>query len=180
MPDARVSGPIPGKNANRVGEELTPKRKRLDWLDPVAVGVPVPERERLARRRVGNAEHGLELPRAAKENGEVDAGVPVRELLKSCANTRVTATESFGSGVDSSGRLKVIESRAVVRSSVTCSEFCQLKPPIRMGVSKLSAVTRLLPVWAIVSRPPPGTTWTTLGSRVLELVLLVKLRPGDR
>ena len=44
--------------------------------------------------------------------------IPVSQssvLLKSSANTRVTLTESFGSGVDSSGRLKVTESRAVVR-----------------------------------------------------------------
>ena len=102
------------------------------------------------------------------------------ELWKSPVKKRVTVSESVGSGVDGSSTRSVTESRPVDVWSFTWIEFCQLKPPNRIGVSKLSAEMRLLPVWAMVSRPPPGRACTKAGSTVLEVVLLVRLKPGDQ
>src|SRR3954471_15148761 len=73
----------------------------------------------------------------------VSQSIPVE---KSPLKIRVTSSESLGSGVLGSGTLNRTESRPVLRSSLTLREFCQLKAPIRSGVSKLRAVTRLLPV----------------------------------
>ena len=110
--------------------------------------------------------------------------IPVSQSMpveKSPTKVRVTVIESVGSGVlGSSTRNGGSVSRPLFIWSVTCNEFCQLNEPIRSGVSRLSAVARLLPVWSIVSSTPPGRTCTSGFRGVLEVVLLVKLSPGDQ
>ena len=101
-------------------------------------------------------------------------------LWKSPAKMRFTTSESLGSGVDGSSTRNVTESRPSLVSSVTWIEFCQLNDPKRTGVSKLSAVTRVPASTAMVSSSPPGRIWTSESREGSEVVLLVKLRPGDQ
>src|SRR5712691_219788 len=176
----RLRGPIPGKNPNSVGADVTEKRNRL----PCCTKLPP-----VLRFRTANACPASEFPIPStgcsfhdprKSTGRL---IPVSqsiELWKSPVKNRVTVNESVGFGVDGSSTRNDTESRPVDVWSFTWIEFCQLKAPNRTGVSKLSAVIRLLPVWAIVSSTPPGSTCTNPGSAVLEVVLLVKLSPGDQ
>ncbi len=55
-----------------------------------------------------------------------------------------------------------------------------MNPPIRSGVTKLSAVTRVLLSTASVSSSPPGRTRSRVSAEGLDVVLLVKLSPGDQ
>src|SRR4026209_486302 len=109
--------------------------------------------------------------------------IPVSQSMpveKSPRKVRVTVIESVGSGVLGSSIRNRTESRPVLVSSVTRTAFCQLNAPKRNGVSRLNAVCRLFPVWSTVSTIPPGRIWMIGSNGVLELVLLVKLRPGDQ
>jgi hypothetical protein len=101
-------------------------------------------------------------------------------LSKSPRKVRLTVIESVGSGVLGSSTRKPAVSRWVRCSSVTWMEFCQLKAPNRSGVSKLKAVMRPLPVCSTVSTPPLASSLSRGSTGVLELVLLVKLSPGDQ
>ena len=89
-------------------------------------------------------------------------------------------SESFGSGVAGLSTRKDTESRPSSVSSVIWTEFCQLNEPKRTGVSKLSAVTRVPTSSGMVSIAPPGSSWNSESLSGLEVVLLVKLSPGDQ
>ena len=100
------------------------------------------------------------------------------ELWKSLKKVRWTVMLSRGIGV-AGCRCGTSLLLALGRWSVTWSEFDQLNPPSRIGVSKLSAVMRELASVATVSKSPPGSASSTVSLPGLLVVLFVKLSPGD-
>ncbi len=92
----------------------------------------------------------------------------------------LTSTESLGSRVARLGTRAPVESGACPIWSVTCTELAQLNDPKRTGVSKLNAVTRVSAVRLIVSTTPPGRIRMSEDNGSFEVVLLVKLSPGDQ
>src|SRR5687768_17368371 len=139
----RWSGPTPGKKAKNVGVELTPTRNRF----PCRTQAPSVFRLRRANGPLVVLEipsDGWSFHELRKRIGRLMPVSQSSELSKSPEKSCVTTSESLGSGVDGSSTRNVTESRPSLVSSVTWIEFCQLNDPNRTGVSKLSAVTRVL------------------------------------
>ncbi len=171
---------MPGKNAKRVGVELTPMRNRF----PCCTQAPPVFRLRSANGPLVVLEmpsDGWSFHEPRKRIGRL---MPVSQssvLWKSPGEDPAAPGSSrSGRGVDGSSTRNVTESRPSLVSSVAWIEFCQLNEPNRTGVSKLSAVTRVPASSAMVSIAPPGRIWKSESRSGLEVVLLVRLRPGDQ
>ena len=112
--------------------------------------------------------------------------MPVSQSIvvsKSLRKVRRTCTLSVGSGVDGSSTQEA-DRVSAPRScrSFTWTEFCQLKPPNRSGVSKLSAVTRVRHVERQrVEQAAGQRAQQRVGQRVLGGVVgeAEPRRPGD-
>ena len=175
----RLRGPRPGKKPNSVGDAVAPKRKRLPWRTKLPL---------VARFRMANGPLVL-LPTPTTgwsfhdPRNNTGRLIPVSqsiELEKSPRNVCRTRTLSVGSGVAGLSAWKETTCAPVDRLSFACTEFCQLNPPNRIGVSKLNAVTRWLASSARVSNAPPGSARSRVSASGFLVVLLVKLSPGDQ
>src|SRR5687767_8756896 len=176
----RLSGPMPGKNANKVGEELTPKRGRLPWRTQSPSVFRFRSMKGWPAATFAMPRTGWSFQEPRNSTGRL---IPVSQssvLSKLPGKVRNTVSESVGSGVDGSSTRKLTESWPVVVASVAWSELDQLNDPNLIGVWNCRAVVRLLPLCATVSSSPVGSTTSRLSSRVPEVVLFVKLSPGDQ
>src|SRR4051812_25509442 len=99
----RESGPIPGKNANRVGEELTPKRKRFDCCThwPLVFRFRIMNGWPAAELAMPTTGWNFQDPR--NSTGRLMPVSQSRVLRKSPGKIRLMVRESLGLAVVSSG-----------------------------------------------------------------------------
>src|SRR6185437_6004725 len=105
----RLSGPIPGKKANSVGDAVAPNRNRLPWRTKLPL---------VLRFRMANGPAvvfpmpttGWSFHEPRNRTGRLMPVSQSTELSKLLRKVRRTRTLSLGSGVDGSGARKLTTS----------------------------------------------------------------------